>query len=275
MLTLVLLSSVTFAQQQAPTALNNADRPYALSLHAELGALKPLVHNIQFSQSGTQLDYVKDGGQDVAFPFLRLSADAHFGPRHTATFLYQPLDIQTQVWLTEDLVVDDATFPADSAVDLRYGFSFWRGSYTYDLLPGDKRELALGLGLQIRNANIQFTSANGELRRTNRDIGPVPLLKVRARTPVGDQGYWVGTEVDGFYAPIKYLNGGTSDVVGAILDASVRAGVELDGGVHPFLNLRAISGGATGTSSNPTPPGDGYNRNWLTFMSLSLGVDVR
>ena len=59
------------------------------------------------------------------------------------------------------------------------------------------------------------------------------------------------------------------------LDASVRAGVELDGGVYPFLNLRAISGGATGTSSNPTPPGDGYNRNWLTFMSLSLGVDVR
>ena len=33
-----------------------------------------------------------------------------------------------------------------------------------------------------------------------------------------------GFEADGAYAPIKYLNGDTSDVIGALLDASVRTG---------------------------------------------------
>ena len=74
---------------------------------------------------------------------------------------------------------------------------------------------------------------------------------------------------------IRYLNGGNTDVVGAILDASVRGGLHLTPGVDTFLNLRYLGGGATGTNSNTKEPGDGYTDNWLHFVSLTLGFSLR
>jgi len=41
------------------------------------------------------------------------------------------------------------------------------------------------------------------------------------------------------------------------------------------VNLRYIGGGADGTSSDPDPGKDGYNKNWLSFMTLTLGVNLR
>jgi hypothetical protein len=85
----------------------------------------------------------------------------------------------------------------------------------------------------------------------------------------------VGAEVDGFYAPIRFINGGTSDVEGAILDASVRGGVHLTPGVDTFLNLRYLGGGSSGTSTSSREPGDGFTDNWLHFVSLTLGFTLR
>ena len=42
----------------------------------------------------------------------------------------------------------------------------------------------------------------------------------------------VGFEADGAYAPIKYINGDSSDVIGALLDASVRGGLILNDGTE-------------------------------------------
>lgn len=89
------------------------------------------------------------------------------------------------------------------------------------------------------------------------------------------QGAWWGLEVDGFYAPVSYLNGDDNEVIGSILDASGRVGVLLDHGTDAFLNLRYIGGGAEGIDDDSTGPGDGYTSNWLHFVSLSLGIGLR
>ena len=245
-----------------------------LRLHAELGTLAPLTHRITYGKDGTEFDYVEEGGQDTLFLFARTSADFDLGKRHTLVLLYQPLDLRTQVTLTRDVRWDTVDFPAGTPVDIRYGFDFTRGSYLYDLKPGNERELAIGGSLQIRNANIDITSADGTLRSTNRDVGPVPLFKVRWRQPIRGEG-WLGAEADAAWAPIRYINGSDSDVEGALLDASFRAGTEVRPGVDAFVNLRYLGGGAVGTGSHPTPPGDGYQENWLQFASLSLGFSVR
>ncbi len=255
--------------------LNAADRRYRVGLTAEIGTVKALSHRIQFSKSGTMFDYVRDGGQDILFPFTRLAADLDLGERHSVILLYQPLTLQSEIQLQDDLVVDEGTFLAGSGLDLQYGFDFYRASWLYDLQADDDRELGLGLSLQLRNADIQFTSSDGDLRRVNRDLGPVPILKLRTRQPLGDSAAWWGVEVDGFYAPIKYLNGSDTDVVGAIADASLRAGVPLDFGGEAFLNLRYVGGGAEGTSQRYDGPGDGYVENWVHFVSLSLGLSLR
>lgn len=253
--------------------LNAPDRPVAVRLNAEVGFLAPLSHKIQFGSDGTYFDYVDDGGQDNLFPVFRFSTDFDL-KRHSFVLLYQPLQIDTGVIFYEDVTADGVVFPAGTSMNLEYGFSFWRGSYLYDLAKADEREAAIGVSMQIRNADIQFVSADGEQRVTNRDIGPVPLLKFRGRWPVGEH-LFVGTEVDGAYAPIKYINGADTDVVGALLDASLRSGVQLQHGTDAFVNLRYLGGGAEGTDKSPDGLGDGFVKNWLHFVTLSVGATVR
>lgn len=265
-------SAIILIGLSTPCAYAQSVKPLQLSTTGELGMLAPLSHTIQFDQDGTELDYISEGGQDNVFPFVRLEAEVGLKQRHKVLFLYQPLNLESQVYVARDLIVDDAVFPVGSGLDLRYGFDFYRVSYLYDLWSGDpKRELAFGGSMQLRNATINFTSSDGLVRRTNRDLGAVPLFKVRWRRPLEGR-VWVGAEVDGIYAPIKYINGSDSDVEGAIIDLSLRCGVELDDGKDLFMNLRWIGGGAEGTGSDNDGPGDGFTSNWLNFLSFSMGL---
>jgi hypothetical protein len=245
--------------------------PVTLDARVEFGALDALYHHVQLSRSGTDFDYVEAGGQDVLFPFARLSMELGVR-RHHLIFLYQPLQLDTQVTLTAPLLVDGLTFPENTPLDLRYGFPFYRVSYLYDVVRGPRLELALGASLQIRDATITFTSADGAARRSRRDVGPVPTLGARVRYWLGS-GWYVASEVDGFYAPVKYLNGGDSDVVGAIIDASLRAGYQLSPRASAFWNVRWLGGGAEGTGE-AEDFSDGYTENWLQFLSVSLGVQL-
>ena len=273
--TWMLLAAHAVAAAEPPVAPETD--PFRGQAIVEFGFVDPVFHTIQFGHGGTHFDYVKDGGQDVLFPTMRLSAEATFSRRHTVIFLYQPIDLRTAETLRGDLLVDNVRFPAGTPMDFRYGFDFYRISYLFNYLGcrGDN-ELSLGLSLQIRNAVIDFTSADGLLRRSNRDVGPVPAIKSRGRWGVSPR-VWLGYEADGMYAPVKYINGGRSDVVGAILDFSLRTGYEVAPPFNLFFNLRYLGGGAKGTSKSDAErgPGDGYTSNWLHFLTSTVGVEVR
>jgi hypothetical protein len=237
---------------------------------AEFGFLSVLSHKIQFGTNGTYFDYVNNGGQDVLFPSTRFSAEMDIGNRNTFILLYQPLQLETQDLLKRDVTVDNLTFTASTGLKCLYGFSFYRASYLRELLYNNpKYKLALGLTLQIRNATISFESTDGTEYRTNRNVGLVPALKMRGQMNLTDQ-FFIGMEADGIYAPISYLNGSDNEVVGAILDASLRAGTKIKFGTL-FVNARYLGGGATGTSTKDTWPSDGYVKNWLHFLIISTG----
>jgi hypothetical protein len=102
----------------------------------------------------------------------------------------------------------------------------------------------------------------------------VPLLKFRGRWTF-DSGVWWGTEIDGIYAPISGINGSDEKITGALLDASLRVGYDFLKRVSGFLNVRYLGGGAQGTQKNPSPPSDGYTKNWLHFITVSLGFELR
>ena len=87
---------------------------------------------------------------------------------------------------------------------------------------------------------------------------------------------WYGLEMDGSYAAVDYLNGDDdSDVVGALLDLSLRTGVTLNHGIRPFVNVRYLGWGAEGTTGDYDGyGGDGWVKNWLHFMTVSVGVSV-
>lgn len=266
---LVLLLALLYTSfANAQSTFKKGD--YSLKATAELGFLGVLSHKIQFGNDGTYFDYQKDGGQDVLFNFVRPSLELQDN-RNSYIFLIQPLAIETTVYLKEDLIVDDLTFPATSSVDLLYGFPFYRFSYLREMMPNNQKwDFGLGGTIQIRNATISFRSTDGELFRTNRDVGIVPALKIRSSYAINDWAF-AELEADGIYAPISYLNGSTNEVVGAILDASLRGGLELTDEVSTFLNARYIGGGAVGTSDDAEGPSDCYQKNWLHFATVSAG----
>lgn len=255
----------------AAAAQAQPEKPVQVRVLGDYGGVAPLYHQVQLGRDGTDFDYVGDGGQNVVFPVGRVSAEVKSG-RHQLTLLYQPLELKTQVVLQDPLVVDGLTFARGSAVDLDYGFPFYRASYLYDVWQQDGLRLALGGSLQLRDATITFTSADGEQRRSRRDLGPVPALKGLVRYDAASGWFWL-FEVDGIVAPVKYLNGGDSDVFGAIIDANLRGGYRLSPRIDAFVNLRWLGGGAEGTSE-PEDFSDGYTQNWLQFLIFSVGADV-
>ncbi len=271
---LVFLLSITLVLSAQDTKPENStsEQDIKISAVAELGFLGVLGHKIQFGKGSTYFSYKKDGGQDVLFPVSRLSLELDYKKRNTFVLLYQPLRIETQVLLDNDLVVDSLTFPAATSVKLLYNFPFYRLSYLREVLKNnDKFSLAVGGTLQIRNTTISFESADGSGFRTSRNVGIVPAFKIRGKAQFTDR-FYTEIEADGMYAPISFLNGSDNEVVGAILDASIRAGLSINDPVDAFLNLRFLSGGAVGTSDNSKGPGDGYVKNWLNFLTVSAGA---
>ncbi|MEO0073085.1 MAG: hypothetical protein ABIK43_00290 [candidate division WOR-3 bacterium] len=272
-----LVSLIAVLSTTGATALSDPYSSYEWRFGAEFGAVQVLSHTIQFGRAGTRFDYVQDGGQNILFPFSRISAELHLKPRHTAVLLYQPLDVVTRATLRQPLVIDEDTFPAGAAMNLRYGFDFYRFSYLYDFLPASERELSAGISLQLRNASIAFTAVDGSRQRVYNDLGPVPALKLRLRVPLSERT-WFGTEIDGIYAQGRVVTGSNnveSSFRGALLDASLRYGMQLGEGMGAFFNVRYLGGGASGGQVEPENPGDGYVDNWLGTLALTVGLQLR
>lgn len=273
----VLAAVAGFGQEK----LNADGNGYEMSLFYELGFVKVLSHTIQFGTTGdgaTDFDYVKQGGQEILFPFQRASAVLTLGERHNLIFLYQPLTIETKINIRENIRIDETNFLAGTAMLLKYGFPFWRLSYVFDFISTEDLTIGAGLSFQLRNASIIFQSLDGEQMTVNQNLGPVPILKVWARYDL-ENGMFFGTEIDGFYASSSFFNGADFEFVGSILDASARVGFRLRENVDSFLNVRFLGGTAAGVSQYEdqywTQGVADSTSNNLSTLSATLGFTLR
>jgi len=270
------------AEDEATSPAEDAEEPagaapredeFGIRATAEIGFTAVLAHEITLSTGGSRIDYVSDLNQNNLYLFLRLQVDLDIWRQHLITLLYQPLDITSTATATRDLTIDGLVYPAGEPIQARYGFPFFRFGWAFDVLEGRDEELAFGLGLQLRNATIEFRSLDGDRFRTRTDVGPVPLLRARGRFGLGG-GWFFAFEADGWWSPIPGLNGTDNGLVeGAIADLSVRLGWRVLPHVDGFLNVRYLGGGADGTG-DPTPTSDGFQANWLHFLNISLGATI-
>ncbi len=267
----LLLLNQAFAQD---SLINSSSSSWTLHPHYEIGTLAPLSNRIQFGLDGTEFDYLEEGGQDNLFRFQRFEMGFQKDGKHHLNLIFQPFDVTTTSVSYRELQFDNAVFEAGTPMEYRYGFDYYRGTYLYDTREGTDETLGFGIAMQIRNAAIVFRSQDGELQNDTRDIGLVPLLTSQGKFNMKDNLWW-GYDAAGSFAPLKYMNGSNSDVLGAILDASLRSGLHLEQGADVFLNLRYIGGGAEGTTSNPDPGDDGFTVNWLNLLTVSVGFTLR
>ncbi len=250
--------------------LTERTSPVGFRLGMETGLLLPVENRVQFGRDGTEFEYVEEGGQDLVFPFARYEAEIGFVERHKFLLLYQPLELTTRVSLSRDIRVDGLDFPENTPVELLYGFPYYRLTYLFDFLRSPRSELALGLSLQLRRAQIEFTSLDGELFRSRRNVGPVPLLNFRFLAPLPKR-LWLAGDLQGLYAPGEIIPSQDGDGVGAFLGAGLKLGVELRPFFRPFFGIRYIGGGSRAEDPDYQGPGDGFAENWIHYLAFNLG----
>ena len=278
----VLGLSAAFAAEPSESLINPPDAHVRVRLESEVGFLSFLHHTFTAGPdagSADTIDYVKEGGQDILFPFLRYTATLDIGERHHLRFLYQPLEVNTRTNFKSPRKIGDQTF--DGPVALTYSFPFWRLGYSYDFISGPRWTMGGGGVLQLRNASIVFESLDSSGAApalfVGQGPGPVPALKLTGRYD-HPAGWFAGFEAVGFYASSAFINGASYDFEGSILDSSLRAGLRLKGGFEPFLNLRFLGGTAKGTSESADDTwtgGAAYTSNYLATWSLSIGATLR
>ena len=266
----------------APLAPQETEPFIQVIPRTEIGFVAVLQHLYQSGTGGTMFNFVTQGGQDILFPFQRYAADVVLGGRHIVTLLYQPLTLNTQtvVPLTfGTLTVGGVPFLAGTPLELKYGFDFWRASYLYDFAKSPDTILGAGLSLQIRNASIVFSSADGLQSTVQQNIGPVPILKVRAAHEFSPR-FGLDFEADGFYASSAFFNGSANPFKGWVWDAALTASTSFAPGARAFLVVRSIGGGAEGnnaydyeswTTSAPNSP----TYNELATLAVSLGFTLQ
>ncbi len=250
----------------------------AFDLKAEAGWVKVLYHTYQVGPTGTVFDFVRMGGQEILFPFQRYDAGLRLFKNHEIRFLYQPLAIATEVSFEDAVTIDGVVFPNGTAMDIVYGFPFYRLTYAYHFFGGQKPDLAAGLALQLRNASIRFASQDGTLLSTGQNLGLVPALHLSGSLPL-TRALSLGFEATGIYASSAIINGANFSFEGSLLDASLRATYDAGSGLLPYLNVRFVGGSAEGTSQYPdlswAETDNNFTANYLATLSLTLGIMLK
>lgn len=267
----------------AACALAAADHgeesPVSFFIEGEQGAISILHHEYQSGETGTTFDFVRQGGQEILYPFQRFTAGFELNETHRLAFIYQPLELITNVTFRDKVTVDGVDFAENTPMELTYSFPFYRFTYTYDLLGGDpNRVFGVGASLQLRNAAVKFKTLSGDKLTVAQNLGPVPALSIYSRWEF-PQGLVLSAEITGLYASSAIINGASFEFEGSILDASLRAGWRMENGSEVFGNVRFFGGTSNGVSQYPnlywTKAEEDYGMNNLATVTASVGVSIR
>jgi len=247
-----------------------------INIQYEKGFLKLFHHTLQTGQSGTNFDYIAQGGQEILFPFERYAADLLLFKNHKVSLLFQPLTLETKTRFYSDVTIDNVTFPADSIVEMKYAFPFYRVTYSYQFHLFSSLQIGAGLALQLRNASITFAQATGSSFTSSQNLGPVPALHLNALYSVSP--LYVYFEATGLYASSAFINGATFEFEGSIIDTSLRLGAALHENLNSYFNIRLIGGSAKGTSSYTnerwSESRERYTSNYIFLGALSVGIEL-
>ncbi len=280
MLILLSLLLLTIPMLAANSLINSEDAKVKFNFDFETGLFGVLAHTYQSgstAEGAYNFDFVKEGGQDILLPFERYVAGITINDRHKISLLYQPLEVNTSVTFRDDVMIDSVIFSSGTPMEIKYGFPFYRFTYSYTFVKNDALELAAGLALQARNASIVFKEVSGEQMTVSQNVGPVPAINLYGRYNF-NSGLYLSLDATGLYASSALINGASFTFEGSILDASLRAGYPLRDGVDVFANLRFLGGTAKGESEyierTWTEPTESYTSNVLSTTSFTLGISV-
>jgi len=277
-LIMMLAFGSVFAGQES--LINRTESPVKVYFEVETGLFGVLNHTYQTGQSAegaSRFDFVTQGGQDILFSFDRYVAGLIINEKHNIGLLYQPLTVVTNVTFREDVMIDSVSFSAGTPMELKYGFPFYRFTYSYSFVKNENVQLAAGVALQARNASIVFKAIDGSAMTVGNNVGPVPSINLFGKYTF-KSGMFLSLDATGLYASSAIINGANFAFEGSLLDASLRAGYPILAGMDVFANLRFLGGTSKGESQYPdrnwSESNERYGENYLGTMSFTLGLSI-
>jgi hypothetical protein len=228
-----------------------------LRLSYETGPVYVAQNDGRYGVEGTAYDAEDVGQQKNLARVERAGIELRPG-RHRFLFTYIPLELRTRVTLSRELRFREVTFGAGTVVDHRYLFDGLRFSYLYQLLSGPLA-LELGGSFQVRNADVAFTSGDGQRHAAQDDIGPVFALKTRLQYAPQPDRPWAAIDADALST-----FGLLGETTGGIYDLALILGIPAHRRLHLTFTARLYGGGAE------VP--DQQLRNWANFVSATAGL---
>lgn len=90
----------------------------------EYGFVSFLQNTIQFGESGTNFDYVREANQKILFPNWCVEVGAKFLEKHRLELTYQPIFVSTKVVLKNNCQTDNILFAAGMPIEANYNFPY-------------------------------------------------------------------------------------------------------------------------------------------------------
>ncbi len=166
--------------------------------------------------------------------FFRLRGGITLWDRHTISFLYAPLRLTSDGFLTRDVLFHRGVFQALTFVEARFRFDSYRLTYRYDFIKTDDLIIGAGFTGKIRSASIRLHNSAGWSERS--DLGFVPLINFRAQWTFFDP-FSLIIDADALWAP----QGRAEDIMVALQ-------TKLNQFVTMRVGYRMLEGGADNDS---------------------------
>lgn len=200
------------------------------------------------NDTGTRFDMLKLTG-DGPVPYARLYATYDFNERHTLRLNLAPLSVTGNGLLDGAVRFQDGDFAADTPTRGLYKFNTYRMTYRWMFHRSEQWDWGLGAALLVRDAEIALRQGN--LQRSDDDLGLVPLLHLYGAYHLSDRTSLI-MDFEGAAAP-----------QGRAVDLSLKVQHELPSGWHVFGGYRTLEGGADNDSL--------YTFAWLHFATIGVG----
>jgi len=220
------------------------------SIDLETGALGTGYNNVRIPGDQGTLFSLKNDLVSKTEIFFRLRVNYTINSRHTLSLLYAPLETVSDGAVSDDIIFEGVTFPANTDLTGTYKFNSYRFTYRYEIVLKPKFEFGLGFTAKIRDARISLASAGLISEKVN--LGFVPIINFRVLWKPGEK-FGILLEGDALAAP----QGRAEDVlIAAIYRASDHFGLK--------AGYRLLEGGANNDEV--------YNFALFNYASVGLFI---